>query len=363
MSAIFSMKIEITMPKLAGNSISASTRTAPPPSQTIPSLIHFHSKWAKERSAHHARAAMPIWSSRLTSSDHQMMPRSFGSPSWRTASSKARIIAAPSLRADDPCRSKVADPLGREALLAQDLVGVLAALGGGSLDAFLGAREARRGGGLREARDIDIGAACLGVRMLRGFLHGEHGGEADVGALHDGAPFIARLGAEDVLHPALELRPGLAVHLRRQALALEAGLLEQQGVELRLDRAHRDELAVLCLVGAVEVRAAVQHVGLAFLFVPQAGARHAIDAAQQQRRAVDHRRVDHLALARALRLEKTAHHAEGQKHAAAAEVTDQVQRRCRLVLDADGVQRAGEGDVVDVVAGRLGERSLLAPAR
>src|SRR5882757_852308 len=311
MSAIFSMKIEITMPKLAGNSISASTRTAPPPSQTIPSLIHFHSKWAKERSAHQASAAMPICSSRLTSSDHQMTPRSFGSPNWRTASSKARIIAVPSLRTDDPCCAEFADLLGREALLTEDLVGVLAALGGRSPDAFLGAREARRGGGLREARDIDIGAARLGVRMLRGFLHGEDGGETDVGALHDGAPFIARLGPEDVLHPALELRPGLAIHLRRQALALEPGLLEQQRVELRLDRAHRDELAVLGLVGAVEMRTAVQHVGLAVLVVPQTGAGHAVDAAQQQRRAVDHRGVDHLALAGALRLQKPAHHAEG----------------------------------------------------
>ena len=239
---------------------------------------------------------------------------------------------------------------------------MLAALGGGALDAFLGAREARRGGGLGEARDVDIGAARLGVRMLRGLLHGEHGREADVGALHDRAPFVARLGLEDAVELALELRPRLAVHLRRQALALQAGLLEQQLVELRLDRSERDELAVLGLVGAVEMRAAIEHVGPALVVVPQAGARHAVDAAQQQRRAVDHRGVDHLALARLLRLEQAAHHAEGQQHAAAAEIADQVERRDRLVLAADGMQRAGERDVVDVVAGRLGERAFLAPA-
>src|SRR5882757_546751 len=308
------MKIEITMPKLAGNSINASTTTAPPPSQTMASLIHFHSKLAKERSAHHASTAMPICNARLSNSDHQMTPRSRGSPSWRTASSKARIIGDASLRADDSRRLELTDLLGREALLAQHLVGVLAALGGGTLDALPGAREARRSGGLREARDVDIGAARLGVRMLRRLLHGEHGREADVGALHDRAPFIARLGAEDVLHPALELRPRLAVHLSRQALALESGLLQQQRVELRLDRPHRDELAVLGFVGAVEMRAAVQDVGFAVV-VPQTGTRHAVDTAQQQRRAIDHRRVDHLALARLLRLKKPAHHAEGQKHA------------------------------------------------
>src|SRR5882672_3241391 len=310
MSAIFSMKIEITMPKLAGNSIKASTITAPPPNQTMASLIHFHSKVAKERSAHQASNAMPTCNARLSASDPQMMPRSRGSPSWRAASSKARIMQEASLRTYHACRLQFADLLGRKAPLAQHLVGMLAALGGGPLDALLGARKSGCRRGLGKTRDIDIGAARLGVRMLRGFLHGEHRGEADVGALHDRAPFVARLAAEDASQPALELRPRLAVHLRRQVLALQPGLLEQQLVELRLDRAHRDELAVLGLVGAVEMRAAVQHVGLAVLFVPQAGAGHAVNAAQQQRRAVDHRCVDHLALAGALRLQKPAHHAE-----------------------------------------------------
>src|SRR5262249_10352134 len=108
------------------------------------------------------------------------------------------------LSADDSGSFEFADLLGREAALAQHLVGMLAALGGAALDAFLGAREARRGGRLREARDVDIGAARLGVRMLRGLGHGEHGREADVAALHDGAPFVARLGAEDAFQPALE---------------------------------------------------------------------------------------------------------------------------------------------------------------
>jgi len=52
----------------------------------------------------------------------------------------------------------------------------------------------------------------------------------------------------------------------------------------------------------------------------------------------------------------------GQQHAAAAEVAHEIERRHRLVLGADRVQRAGERDVVDVVAGGLGEWPLLAPA-
>ena len=55
--------------------------------------------------------------------------------------------------------------------------------------------------------------------------------------------------------------------------------------------------------------------------------------------------------------------AECEQHAAAAEVADQVERRHRrLAGAADRVQHAGERDVVDVVAGALGERTVLAPA-
>ena len=56
---MYSMKIEITMPKLAGNSISASTTTPAPLAQMTISLIHFHSKVAKDFSPHQASTAMP----------------------------------------------------------------------------------------------------------------------------------------------------------------------------------------------------------------------------------------------------------------------------------------------------------------
>ncbi len=55
--------------------------------------------------------------------------------------------------------------------------------------------------------------------------------------------------------------------------------------------------------------------------------------------------------------------AEGQQHRAAAEVTHVVERRHRrLARTADGVQRAADRDVVDVVARCVGERAVLAPA-
>src|SRR3954451_932500 len=326
MSAMRSMKIDTTMPKLAGNSISASTTTAVPPSPRTRLLIQPISKWAQLCRPHQASAPIAICSTSDSASDCQITARSRGSPSWPTASSQARIMSGRgSLCADHAGGLQLAHFLRGEAALQQHLVGVLAALGGRALDAFLGAREARRGGGLREALDVDIGVARLGMRMLRGLLHGEHRREADVGALHDRAPFVARLGLEDAVEPALELGPRIAVVLRRQVLALEPGLLQQQVVELRLDRADRDVLAVLGLVGAVEMRAAVEQVHAALAVLPDARAGEAIDAAEQQRRAVDHRGIDHLALARALRLEESAHHAEGEQHAAAAEIAHQVE--------------------------------------
>ena len=66
--------------------------------------------------------------------------------------------------------------------------------------------------------------------------------------------------------------------------------------------------------------------------------------------------------ARAARFEHPAHHAEGQEHAAAAEVADHVDRRRGRLPGAPEVrERAGERDVVDVVTGGLRERTVLAP--
>ena len=108
--------------------------------------------------------------------------------------------------------------------------------------------------------------------------------------------------------------------------------------------------------------AAVQHVRTAVV-LPHAGAVHADDGRQQQRRTVGHRGVDDLALAGLLRLQQAGHDAQGEQHAAAAEVADQVERRHRpAAVVADRVEHAGQGDVVDVVTGGVGDRAVLPPA-
>ena len=71
-----------------------------------------------------------------------------------------------------------------------------------------------------------------------------------------------------------------------------------------------------------------------------------------------------MALGRLLGFENRAHDAEGHEHPAATEVADQVDRRRRLATGTTEVrQRAGDCDVVDVVACGLCHRTLLTPSR
>jgi len=82
----------------------------------------------------------------------------------------------------------------------------------------------------------------------------------------------------------------------------------------------------------------------------------------QDRGAVDHGRVHHLALAALDRLQQPAHHAEGEEHAPATEISHHVHRRNRTLAGAPEVrQRTGQRDVVDVVARRVGVHARLPP--
>src|SRR5206468_2405731 len=104
------------------------------------------------------------------------------------------------------------------------------------------------------------------------------------------------------------------------------GVRAQLGVELRLDRADRDVLRVRRLVDVVEVGAGVEQVR-APLLAPDADGAEAVEHGAEHRGAVNHGGVDHLALAGAGGLDQRAGHAEGEEHAAAAEVANQVEGR------------------------------------
>src|SRR2546422_99540 len=155
-------------------------------------------------------------------------------------------------------------------------------------------------------------------------------------------------------------RPARAVVLRGDFANLQFGkqLLEK----LVLDGADGNVFAILGLVDVVPGRAGVEDIARSLLR-PVIGGKETREHRGKQRCALDHRGVDHLTAPRALRFEQRAGDAEAEQHAAAAEVAHQVERRHRrLAFASESVQHAGEGDVVDVVAGARRERPALAPA-
>src|SRR5258708_6201172 len=99
---------------------------------------------------------------------------------------------------------------------------MLARLGRRALNLARRARESRRRPRLRHAALFDKSSAMLVVRMLRRFIHVEYRREANIAALHDLAPLVASLGAEQRLQPLLHLGPRFAILLMRQFLALQS---------------------------------------------------------------------------------------------------------------------------------------------
>lgn len=189
--------------------------------------------------------------------------------------------------------------------------------------------------------------------------HRQHGSETHVGSLEQLAPLLPCLALEDAREALLQFRPAARIELRRR-LFLQTEALQQLGIELRFERTDGNVLAVRRFVHVVEMRTGVEQVGAAF--VEEARLLYAVKDGHECGGAVDHGGVNHLAASRALAFEQRAHHAERQHQPAAAEVPDEVERRRRrLAATADVVEDTGQGDVVDVVPRRLGERPFLPP--
>src|SRR5260370_16797226 len=93
--------------------------------------------------------------------------------------------------------------------------------GGRRLDRARSAAETRRGRRLDHAVLLDKGRALAIMRMARRLFHAEYRREANVAAFHDAAPFVARLGAEQLRDPLLHRGPRFAVELPGQFLALK----------------------------------------------------------------------------------------------------------------------------------------------
>ncbi len=83
----------------------------------------------------------------------------------------------------------------------------------------------------------------------------------------------------------------------------------------------------------------------------------------QRRGAVDHCRVDNLALPGTTRFENAADQSKSEIERAAREIAEQVQwRGRRLAAATECMESSSEGDVVDVVSGGLRQWPVLAPA-
>ena len=133
-------------------------------------------------------------------------------------------------------------------------------------------------------------------------------------------------------------------------------------VELRLERADRHVPPVGRLVHVVERGAGVEPVDAA-LVGPRAVREQPVRHRLEHRGAVDDRGVDDLPAPGRAGGKQRRHHAEGQEHRPAAEVAEVVHRHLRRPAGpADRVQRPGDRDVGDVVAGRGRQRPVLAPA-
>jgi hypothetical protein len=109
--------------------------------------------------------------------------------------------------------------------------------------------------------------------------------------------------------------------------------------------------------------ATVEQVGTAPV-LPRSTVEEPEDLRRQQRGAVQDRRVDDLANSRTGGMPEAREQSGREQHAAAAVVTEQVQRGYGwTVRRTDGVQHSGDGEVREIVSGGGREWAVLSPAR
>src|SRR3546814_9148785 len=101
--------------------------------------------------------------------------------------------------------------------------------------------------------------------------------------------------------------------------------------ELRFERADRHILTIGGFEDPVIGHPAIEQVGAAIKRVETAG-EIAEGAREQRQAAFDHRRVDHLPLARLAALVERGEDAERDQHPAAAEIGNQVERHHRRAI-------------------------------
>ena len=246
---------------------------------------------------------------------------------------------------------------------AQYRIGIRAVRGRRVRHAAGSARVARGRGRLGDPVQRDVGVAGQRRRVRGRFGEAQHRRKADVRALHKLAPLLASLLAHNLAQAALLLGPAFGVVLLAELVLGKPRLVLEQGIKLRLDGADSDILAVGAFVGVVKMRGAVEQIGFAPIGIPQPGGVQGVHHPHQLRRAIDHGRIDNLPLTGTGGLQQRGENAVDQQHGAAPEVADEIERRQGAAAAlAVGEQRPAERDVVDIVAGRACQRTVLPPA-
>ena len=200
------------------------------------------------------------------------------------------------------------------------------------------------------------------VRVPGGFAERQHGREAGVGSFQQLAPMGRGAALEELRQRLAQGRPARTVRGRGLPLGTQLQQLAQASEELRLQRPDAHVRSIGGFVHPVPRPSAVRHVAFA-AFDEGTALGLADELRHQVDDAVGDRRIHHLPQPRPPRLVQCGQDAHDQVEAAPAVVPQQVQRRHRPVGRADGVQRTGERDVVDVVPRGLRQRPMLAPAR
>ena len=223
-----------------------------------------------------------------------------------------------------------------------------------------GPGEARRGRRLDHAVPDHVGLPRGQVRVTGRLAHRQHRLDARLAPGEGRRPLVPGL----VLEPGREqlAQPRPVSRIAAVGCLGQAETGQQRGVEPRLQRAHGHPLPVRGLVHVVPGHSPVQHVHAALVLPHPLGQEHQRHG-QQRRHPVHDGRVHHLALPGGRPLDQGRADPVRHQHPAAAEVAEQVRRELRRAAGpAQGVQRAGAGDVADVVPDRRGQRAVLAPA-
>src|SRR6202049_404829 len=116
-------------------------------------------------------------------------------------------------------------------------------------------RKTRGWRGLQHAVALGINAACGHMRMRHRIYRCQHRCEAGIAAFEQADPVLAWLSDEQGRHPLAQGTPAAGVvRILERLIVAKPEFSEKQGIELRLQRLHADEMAIRAAISAAPVR-------------------------------------------------------------------------------------------------------------